>query len=96
MQIHFEQNLLFYAFEEKFRREENNLRALIYSGKVLEFVKETQTLRLQRCLKSNSSHTTFDIVAQLEILGSCQQITWLCRILAKNVIPYNQVLKIGT
>ena len=40
MQIHFEQNLLFYAFEEKFRREENNLRALIYSGKVLEFVKE--------------------------------------------------------
>ena len=40
MQIHFEQNLLFYAFGEKFRREENNLRALIYSGKVLEFVKE--------------------------------------------------------
>ena len=40
MQITFERNLLFYAFEEKFRREENNLPALIYSGKFLEFVSE--------------------------------------------------------
>ena len=40
MQMHFERNILFYAFEEKFRREENNLPALIYSGKFLEFVSE--------------------------------------------------------
>ena len=40
MQIHVERNLLSYAFEEKFRREENNLQALIYSGKILEFVRE--------------------------------------------------------
>ena len=40
MQMHFERNILCYAFEEKFRREENNLPALIYSGKFLEFVCE--------------------------------------------------------
>ena len=40
MQMHFERNILFYAFEEKFRREENNLPAIIYSGKFLEFVSE--------------------------------------------------------